>query len=64
MTNGYNCDQTALVERVNGILKDEFLFGPSNDLVQVYLPVDQAVHRYNDELLYLTMNHLFSNQVH
>ena len=50
MTDGYNCDQNALVERVNGILKDEFLFGLSDDLAQAYLLGDRAAHRYNEEL--------------
>ncbi|NML65178.1 DDE-type integrase/transposase/recombinase [Hymenobacter sp. RP-2-7] len=32
MTDGYACYQNALAERVNGILKDEFLFVLPDDL--------------------------------
>lgn len=30
MTDGYDCYQNALAERINGILKQEFLFGTCN----------------------------------
>ena len=47
MTNGHDCYQNALAERVNGILKDEFLFVLPDELAQVRLLVHQAVHLYN-----------------
>ena len=49
MTDGYDCYQNALAERVNGISKDEFLFVLPDDLARARLLVDQAVHRYNEE---------------
>ena len=49
MTDGYDCYQNALAERVNGILKDEFLFVLPDDLAQARLLVDQAVHLYTEE---------------
>ena len=58
MTNGHDCYQNALAERVNGILKDEFLFVLVNELVQARLLVDQAVHLYNEEHIHLTLNYL------
>ncbi|MBU6123114.1 integrase core domain-containing protein [Hymenobacter siberiensis] len=64
MTDGYDCYQNALAERVNGILKDEFLFVLPDDLAQVRLLVDQAVHLYNEERPYLSLNYLTPNQVH
>ncbi|GAA4006386.1 hypothetical protein GCM10022408_17700 [Hymenobacter fastidiosus] len=39
-TDGYDCYQNALAERVNGILKDEFLFVLPDDLTQARLLVD------------------------
>ena len=64
MTDGYDCYQNALAERVNGILKDEFLFVLPDDLAQARLLVDQAVHRYNEERPHLALNYLTPNQVH
>lgn len=43
MTDGYDCYQNALAERVNGILKHEFLLHPPEDLHQVRRMVSQSV---------------------
>ena len=64
MTDGYDCYQNALAERVNGILKDEFLFLLPDDLAQARLLVKQAVHLYNEERPHLALNYLTPNQVH
>ena len=64
MTDGYDCYQNALAERVNGILKDEFLFVLPDDLAQARLLVDQAVHLYNEERPHLSLKYLTPNQVH
>ena len=64
MTDGYDCYQNALAERVNGILKDEFLFVLPDGLVQARLLVNQAVHLYNEERPHLALNYLTPNQVH
>ena len=64
MTDGYDCYQNALAERVNGILKDEFLFVLPDDGAQARLLVDQAVHLYNEERPHLALNYLTPNQVH
>ena len=61
MTDGYDCDQNALAERVNGILKDEFLFVLPDDLAQAHLLVDQAVYLYNEERPHLALNYLTPN---
>lgn len=34
VTDGYDCQQNPLAERINGILKTEFLFYRPTDLVQ------------------------------
>ena len=64
MTDGYDCYQNALAERVNGILKDEFLFVLPDDGALARLLVDQAVHLYNEERPHLALNYLTPNQVH
>lgn len=64
MTDGYDCYQHALAERVNGILKEEFLFLPPDDLAQARSLVQQAVHLYNEEHPPLALNYLTPNQVH
>ena len=64
MTDGHDCYQNALAERVNGILKDEFLFLLPDDLAQARLLVEQAVHLYNEERPHLALNYCTPNQVH
>ena len=64
MTDGYDCYQNALAERVNGILKDEFLFVLPDNLAQARLLVEQAVHLYNEERPHLALNYLTPNQAH
>ncbi|WP_201987741.1 IS3 family transposase, partial [Hymenobacter rubidus] len=64
MTDGYDCYQNALAERVNGILKDEFLFVRPDDLAQARLLVQQAVYLYNEERPHLALHYLTPNHVH
>ncbi len=49
MTDGYDCYQNALAERVNGILKGEFLLERPADLAQARRMVDESVAIYNCE---------------
>lgn len=49
MTDGYDCYQNALAERVNGILKDELLPHRPVDLKQARAMVREAVAIYNQE---------------
>ncbi len=49
MTDGYDCYQNALAERINGILKTEFLLYQSADLAQARQMVAQSVLIYNHE---------------
>lgn len=64
ITEGNDCYQNALAERVNGILKHEFLFVLPDDLAQACRLVEQAVHLYNQEPPHLALNYLTPNQVH
>jgi putative transposase len=49
MTDGYDCYQNALAERVNGILKEEFLLHRPSDLRQAATMVKESIAIYNEE---------------
>jgi transposase InsO family protein len=49
MTDGYDCYQNALAERINGILKTEFLLNRSANVEQTNRIVQQSVDIYNRE---------------
>jgi putative transposase len=49
MTDGYDCYQNALAERVNGILKTELLLHDPADLHQAVRMVSEAITIYNQE---------------
>lgn len=55
MTDGYDCYQNALAERVNGILKCEFLLHRPRDLGQARHMVAEAVEIYNAERPHLSL---------
>ena len=55
MTDGYDCYQNALAERVNGILKCEFLLHRPRDLGQARQMVAEAVEIYNAERPHLSL---------
>lgn len=63
MTDGYDCYQNALAERINGILKDEFL-------IQTYTPeqllrvVEQSVAIYNNYRPHLSLKYKTPNFIH
>ena len=64
MTDGYDCYQNALAERVNGILKNEFLLQRPADLQQAEQMVRQSVHIYNHERPHLSLKYKTPDEVH
>jgi len=64
MTDGYDCYQNALAERVNGILKGEFLLNRPADLLQARRMVAQAVDIYNRERPHLSLKMQTPDAVH
>lgn len=64
MTDGYDCYQNALAERVNGILKMEFLLHRPADLAQASRMVQQAVQIYNQERPHLSLKLKTPDEVH
>jgi len=49
MTDGYDCSQNALAERVNGILKNEFLLQQPANLDRARQMVRESIAIYNGE---------------
>lgn len=64
MTDGYDCYQNALAERVNGILKGEFLLERPRDLEQARQMVKQSVQIYNEERPHLSLKMQTPGAVH
>ena len=64
MTDGYDCYQNALAERVNGILKGEFLHTRPVDLDQAKRMVAQSIQIYNTERPHLSLKMQTPDAVH
>lgn len=56
MTNGYDCYQNALAERVNGILKQEFLINKCNTAEELEQLIKESINIYNNERPHLSLN--------
>ncbi|OAI81710.1 integrase, partial [Ralstonia solanacearum] len=63
-TDGYDCYQNALAERVNGILKGEFLLSRPANLEQAARMVAQSVHIYNHERPHQSLEYKTPDAVH
>ena len=64
MTDGYDCYQNALAERVNGILKGEFLLHTPADLEEAKQMVNESVHIYNKHRPHLALKYKTPDEVH
>lgn len=64
MTEGYDCYQNALAERINGILKEEFLIVKPNTLKEAKQMIKQAVILYNERRPHLALNYKTPQQIH
>lgn len=64
MTDGYDCYQNALAERINGILKTEFLLSRPADLKQASKMVAQSVRIYNQERPHTALKYKTPDAVH
>jgi putative transposase len=64
ITDGYDCYQNALVERVNGILKMEFLLHRPKDLADAQKMVAESVLIYNQERPHLSLKYKTPDAVH
>lgn len=64
MTDGYDCYQNALAERINGILKQEFLLYQCKDANELKKLVAQSVCTYNTKRPHLSLAYKTPHQVH
>lgn len=64
MTDGYDCYQNALAERVNGILKNEFLIQRPANLDQARQMVRESIAIYNGERPHLSLQLKTPDEVH
>lgn len=64
MTDGYDCYQNALAERINGILKGEFLLNKPRDLKQARQMVAESIAIYNEERPHLSLKMKTPDAVH
>lgn len=64
MTDGYDCYQNAMAERVNGILKQEFLFSKTKNIQDLNSLVKESIYLYNMERPHLSLNMETPDKVH
>lgn len=64
MTDGYDCYQNALAERINGILKQEFLIYTCNTGKELETLIKQSIDTYNNKRPHLSLNLKTPNFIH
>lgn len=64
MTDGYDCYQNALAERVNGILKGEFLLNKPKDIHEARQLVAESIQIYNQKRPHLSLKYKTPDAVH
>lgn len=64
MTDGYDCYQNALAERVNGILKQEFLTEICTTGKELEILIKESIEIYNNERPHLSLQMNTPNAVH
>ncbi|MDQ0781642.1 putative transposase [Chryseobacterium sp. W4I1] len=64
MTDGYDCYQNALAERINGILKQEFLFNKAKNKDDLNELIKESIYLYNNKRPHLSLKMQTPEQVH
>ncbi|WP_026376279.1 integrase core domain-containing protein, partial [Aestuariibacter salexigens] len=64
MTDGYDCYQNALAERINGILKMEYLVTKPRDLEEAKKMVAESVALYNEQRPHMALKYKTPDEVH
>ncbi|WP_405124667.1 IS3 family transposase [Reinekea forsetii] len=64
MTTGYDCYQNALAERINGILKNEFLIHQYKDKEELEQVVKESIDAYNHKRPHSSLGMLTPASVH
>ena len=64
MTDGYDCYQNAVAERVNGILKGEFILHTPANLTEAKKLIAQSIEIYNNERPHSSLKNKTPDEVH
>jgi len=64
MTDGYDCYQNALAERINGVLKQEFLIYKCNNAKELKQLIKESIEIYNNKRPHLSLNMKTPNFIH
>ncbi len=64
MTDGYDCYQNALAERINGILKGEFLIYKCNNGKELKQLIEESINTYNNRRPHLSLKYKTPNFIH
>ncbi|WP_318545056.1 IS3 family transposase [Marixanthotalea marina] len=64
MTDGYDCYQNAIAERINGILKGEFLINICNNGKELKKLIQESIEIYNNKRPHLSLNMKTPNFIH
>lgn len=64
MTEGYDCYQNALAERINGILKNEFFIHPCNNYNELNKMIKESIKIYNEERPHMKLRYKTPSFVH
>ena len=64
MTDGYDCYQNALAERINGILKTEYLLAKPDNLEQATLMVKESIQLYNEQRPHMALKYKTPDEIH
>lgn len=64
MTDGYDCYQNAMAERINGILKQEFLIYKCNNGIDLKKLIDESIRVYNNLRPHLSLEMQTPSEVH
>jgi transposase InsO family protein len=64
MTDGYDCYQNALAERINGILKNEFLYVKCRTKAELKKQINESIEIYNNERPHMSLQLKTPNFIH
>lgn len=64
MTDGYDCYQNALAERVNGILKNEYLLHKPKNLEEARRMVAESIEIYNVRRPHMSLKYKTPDEMH
>ncbi len=64
MTDGYDCYQNALAERINGILKQEFLIYKCKNIQDLKQMIKESIYIYNNKRPHLSLKMKTPETIH